>query len=63
MWINPNEKFLIETLQELKDKSDNSDKLITQFEKRLQLIEIELNKHCITDEVFEKLTIKKQIKK
>ena len=33
MWINPNEKFLIETLQELKDKSDNSDKLITQFEK------------------------------
>lgn len=77
-WINPEviedvncnrcgliqtKNFLIETLQELKDKSDNSDKLITQFEKRLQLIEIELNKHCITDEVFEKLTIKKQIKK
>ncbi|CAX43079.1 ubiquitin carboxyl-terminal hydrolase, putative [Candida dubliniensis CD36] len=55
--------FLKETLEELKNKSDNSDKLISQFEKRLELIEIELNKHCITDEVFEKLTIKKQIKK
>lgn len=47
-WINPEviedvncnrcgliqtKNFLIETLQELKDKSDNSDKLITQFEK------------------------------
>ncbi|KAL6453076.1 UBP1 Ubiquitin carboxyl-terminal hydrolase 1 [Candida maltosa Xu316] len=54
-------RFLIETLKELKQK-EGSDKLAEQFETRLELIEIELQKHCVTDEAFEKLTIKKQIK-
>ncbi|RCK64361.1 Ubiquitin carboxyl-terminal hydrolase 1 [Candida viswanathii] len=54
--------FLIETLTDLKEKDGNSNKLVEQFETRLQLIEVELKKHCVTDEAFEKLTIKKQIK-
>ncbi|CAI5758130.1 unnamed protein product [Candida verbasci] len=54
--------FIEDTLQELKSK-DNNEKIIEQFENRLRLINEELVKPHITDEIFEKLTIKKQIKK
>ncbi|KAK6465714.1 Ubp1 protein [Scheffersomyces coipomensis] len=63
--LNQTKEFLLETLQELKEKESNpmNERLIEQFSNRLNLIDQELLQPHITDEIFEKLTIKKQIKK
>ncbi|RLV95942.1 Ubiquitin carboxyl-terminal hydrolase 1 [Spathaspora sp. JA1] len=65
--VNCNRCGLIQTrdflVKRLQDLPDSSSKLVEQFQSRLSLIEEELNNHHITDEIFEKLTIKKQIKK
>ncbi|EGW31673.1 uncharacterized protein SPAPADRAFT_62284 [Spathaspora passalidarum NRRL Y-27907] len=67
--VNCNRCGLIQTRDFLKNRledlsqGDTSSKLIEQFQTRLSLIEQELDQHHITDEIFEKLTIKKQIKK
>lgn len=56
------QKFLLGTIEELEKKENNS-KLIDQIKTRLFAIESELAKPQVTDEAFEKLTVKKQIKK
>ncbi|KAG5422214.1 UBP1 [Candida metapsilosis] len=56
------QQFLLSTVQEL-EKKDNNSKLIDQIKTRLSAIESELEKHQVSDEAFEKLTVKKQIKK
>ncbi|KAG2736552.1 hypothetical protein G9P44_000642 [Scheffersomyces stipitis] len=60
--LNQTKEFLLETLQDLQAKP-NGDKLREQFQIRLDAIDSELLKPHITDEVFEKLTIKKHIRK
>ncbi|KAK6459573.1 uncharacterized protein RJT20DRAFT_124820 [Scheffersomyces xylosifermentans] len=60
--LNQTRDFLLETLKDLKEKG-NSGKLLEQFQNRLDAIQLELAKPHIEDEVFEKLTIKKQIRK
>ncbi|KAI5969794.1 UBP1 [Candida margitis] len=57
------QKFLLGTIDELEKKENDNTKLIVQIKTRLQAIELELAKHQVTDEAFEKLTVKKQIKK
>lgn len=54
--------FLLSTIEEL-EKKENNTKLIDQIKTRLSAIETELAKPQVTDEAFEKLTVKKQIKK
>ncbi|KAK6204754.1 uncharacterized protein RJT21DRAFT_10939 [Scheffersomyces amazonensis] len=63
--LNQTRDFLLDTLQDLNQKDDSvmNTKLKEQFQNRLNLIEQELLKPHIDDEVFEKLTIKKHIKK
>lgn len=56
--LEQTKRFLIEKIE-----SSNNDKIIEQFQNRLQEIDHELSKHCVTDEAFEKLTIKQMIKK
>ncbi|KAG7664094.1 UBP1 [[Candida] subhashii] len=55
-------EFLMDTISQSKQNSV-PEKLIEQFQTRLDLIEQELLKPHIEDEIFEKLTIKKHIKK
>lgn len=63
--VNCNRCGLQQTKQFLKEKIINSsnEKVIEQFQNRIHEIDHELNKPCVTDEAFEKLTIKQMIKK
>lgn len=63
--VNCNRCGLQQTKSFLKEKieSSNNEKIIEQFNSRLAEIESELSKPCVTDEAFEKLTIKQMIKK
>ncbi|CAH6720592.1 ubiquitin carboxyl-terminal hydrolase 1 [[Candida] jaroonii] len=63
--VNCNRCGLQQTKSFLKEKIDssNNEKIIEQFNSRLEEIENELSKPCVTDEAFEKLTIKQMIKK
>lgn len=57
--LNQTKTFLLEKLSSM----DTASPLYKQFQSRLDLIDEELRKHYIEDEVFEKLTIKQMIKK
>lgn len=56
--LEQTKRFLIDKIE-----SSNNEKVTEQFKNRLQEIDNELSKHCVTDEAFEKLTIKQMIKK
>ncbi|EGV60104.1 ubiquitin-specific protease ubp1 [Yamadazyma tenuis] len=51
-------EFLIKKIE-----SATNDKIIDQFRTRLQEIDDELHRNCVTDEAFEKLTVKQMTKK
>lgn len=63
--VNCNRCGLEQTRQFLKEKinSSTNDKITGQFKSRLKEIEDELAKLCVSDEAFNKLTIKQMIKK
>lgn len=63
--VNCNRCGLQQTKEFLKEKitSSSNEKVIDQFQNRMNEIDHELSKPCVTDEAFEKLTIKQMIKK
>lgn len=63
--VNCNRCGLSQTKQFLLENADNSssEKLVANFEKRIAEIDQELEKDSISDEVFEKLTVKQMTRK
>lgn len=60
--LNQTRDFLLDKIASIEETTPDSH-LLEQFKTRLRLIDLELSKPHIEDEIFEKLTIKQMIKK